>query len=191
MSLVSRLPNKITRICLDLDDVLVDFEGAVETLWFGSKLVSEEEQLVFWRGIAESSSKRGKMWDLINERGADFWADLEKLPWADALWEAANNVCDDVIILSSPGDSVAAEFAAQGKMRWCMREFGHNVLCLTSLKYMCACEDVLLIDDLSKFIKPWEDSGGVAIKLRKRWEHESVGSLPHEIIDALNKYSEK
>ncbi len=134
MSLVSRLPDKITRICLDLDDVLVDFEGAVEELWFGDKIRKKYDQFVFWRSIAQDKENRDKMWILINEVGVDFWANLKKLPWADDLWESANRVCDDVIILSSPGDSVAAEVAAQGKVRWCMKEFGHNVLCAFSWK---------------------------------------------------------
>ena len=191
MGLVSMLPKNITRICLDLDDVLVDFEGALENLWFGHPLEDIEKQGTFWKGITVNEEMRDKMWYLINKGGADWWANLKKLPWADALWEAANKACDDVIILSSPGDSIAAEVAAQGKVRWSIEEFGHNVLCLTSRKYMCACEDVVLIDDLDKFIEPWDKNGGVAIKLRKRWESNSIGTLPYDIVNALNKYAEK
>lgn len=192
MDLMRRLPNNITRVCLDLDDVLVDFEGAVEKLMFGSPILDVRKQREFWLTIGSNKEARDNMWGRIREYGADWWAGLDKLPWFDDLWEAANRVCDNVIILSSPGDSVTtAEFAAQGKIRWSMKEFGHNNLCLTSLKYMCACKDVILIDDLDKFIEPWTENGGFPIKLRKRWEHKDEGYSPDEIISALNKFARK
>ena len=72
MDLVSRLPDKLTRICLDLDDVLVDFEGAVESLWFGYPIKNKYMQSKFWRGISQEEESREKMWFLINKVVVDF-----------------------------------------------------------------------------------------------------------------------
>ena len=187
MSLLDKLPNKLTRICLDLDDVLVDFEGGVERLMLGSKIENVDRQKIFWNTISSDKSFRSRMWKFINKGGPDWWANLEKLPWADDLLNAARGACEEVIILTSPGDTEGAEIAAQGKVRWSIKEFGHNMLCMTTNKAVCANKNTLLIDDLNRFIEPWENSGGVAIKLRKRWE--SGGHTPYQIIDALEKYS--
>lgn len=189
MSLLEKLPSRLDRICLDLDDVLVDFEGGVEKLMLGSKIEDVEEQKQFWNVISFDEETRGRMWEFINKGGPDWWANLEKLPWANDLLSAAKSACDEVVILTSPGATEGAAIAAQGKVRWSIKEFGSNVLCMTSKKYICANKNTLLIDDLKKFIGPWEDSGGIAFKLRKRWE--SGGHTPYEIIDALNQCSNK
>lgn len=192
MDLFRKMPKKIKHICLDLDDVLVDFEGAAEKLLLGRRLVDVKEQRKFWFAVKHRSDLRDKMWKSIASQGSDWWLNLKKLQWADDLWEISNRISENVLILSSPGnDPKAAPSAAEGKVAWSFKEFGSNRVCLITDKYLCSGKDVILVDDLNRFIKPWENSGGFSIKLRKRWEHRDEGYTPDHIIKALKNYLKK
>ncbi|MCK5019041.1 MAG: hypothetical protein KAS32_18415 [Candidatus Peribacteraceae bacterium] len=182
----SKLPRKIDKIFIDLDDTLVDFIGQAAILLGFTGVSTKQSLKKFWNYINEKGMQ-AELWARLNSAGPEWWANLPKLPWADELMKAANAACKDVIILTSPGRNSGAEIAAHGKLLWTLREYKDNMLILAYKKYMCSSPGALLIDDWNKFTVPWEERGGVALKLRREWH--DTGYSPDEIIDALIKYS--
>jgi hypothetical protein len=184
--LYDRLPKKINKIFIDLDDTLVDFIGEAASL-LGIREVSTEQDKKKLCEIVFSEGMQPELWARINKAGPEWWASLPKLPWADELWKVANQACDDVIILTSPGRHTGAETAAMGKVMWSLKQFKDNYVMLAYRKYMCSHPGALLIDDWDKFTVPWEKRGGTAIQLYREWN--SKGYTYDEIIEALNRYA--
>jgi len=184
--LYKKFPKEIKKIFIDLDDTLVDFVGAAYELYYGYKSKSSTELLVFWNRLGNNDFQC-KLWDKINEIGPPWWTNLKSLPWADELLETAHRACKDVVILTSPGCSMASANAIIGKIAWSINKFSDNLLVLTHKKHMCSSPGSVLIDDWDKFLVPWEKYGGTAIKMRRDWH--TAGYYPGEIIDALHKYS--
>lgn len=186
--LYKKLPKEIKKVFIDMDDTLVDFIGPAHELYYGYKAKNSREMLSFWNALSDSDFKQ-VLWNKINEVGSSWWANLNKLPWADELLKAANKACKDVIILTSPGCSTASANAVVGKIEWSMKAFNDNLLVITDKKYMCSSTGAVLIDDWDKFLVPWEKYGGTSIKIRRDWH--DTGYYPGEIVDALYRYSKK
>lgn len=184
-----KLPVKIEKIFIDLDDTFVDFVGAAYELMGGPKVATTADYNKFWDFLWQDG-RQDELWSRIIKKGPQWWTDLKKLEWADELWKVANEACDDVIFLSSPGSGKyhgGAEIAAHGKIMWSVKHYKENMLVLAYRKYMCSYPGALLIDDWGKYIEPWEQRGGKALHLRRPW-HDS-GHYPEEIIETLRKYA--
>jgi len=181
-----KLPPKITKIFIDLDDTLVDFMGQAAILLGYSGVNTKQDLTRFWT-LVSGDQMQTELWARLNAAGSEWWANLPKLPWADDLLAAANAACDDVVILTSPGCRSGAEIAAKGKILWSLREYRNNELILAHKKYMCSSPGAVLVDDWGKFTKPWEQRGGTAVKLRRDWNE--TGHSPDDIIDAFTRYT--
>lgn len=144
----------MTRLFVDLDGVLADFEaGARASLGMSVRDFQELHGVpLLWRWL---------------ERTADFY---ERLPWTDdgrALWEGVTG--GDVwtgpppmILTGLP----LGTWAEPQKRRWCARELGLGVpvmCCLSVDKRTYCCPGDILIDDRAEARPDWEEAGGIFI----------------------------
>lgn len=136
------------KIFLDLDGVMSDFEGHYLQLF----------------GHVHSSVKDGRMWKNIHSHDR-WWVDMPKLKTHDILWAAIKDF-NPTILTGCPPSKFA--HASEGKKEWCKQHFGEDVPVITCLsrdkfKHM-ANEGDILIDDMEKNCKKWEEHGGLAIQ---------------------------
>ena len=137
-----------SRIYLDLDDVLVDFDGAVCRLFGACPLKVGETRNGHWSvnhwGIQGLNCKT--LIEEIDRIGPSFW-DLEKLPWFDTLLDVAFKQAHEVYILSCPS---LFKSSKEGKTLWFESTGLANrgvQLILDKDKHNYAKPDTLLIDD--------------------------------------------
>ena len=95
-------------ICIDMDGVLVDLHTPMIALFGDDPATYSEAQ---WAEVGEwgigipsvaGKFEEGHFWDKIKALGADWWANLPKLPWTDDLWNAALETGAAVTVLSTP-----------------------------------------------------------------------------------------
>ena len=156
-------------ILLDMDGVLSDFlRGAVRVCndITGKNYTVREYATTFGRwGIDEFYGITvEEMWIAI-EKTPDFWLNLNKLPWADELYDWLSSI-GDVTIVSTP--SFDPDCARQ-KLEW-LRWFGikPNDVFLGSKKFLMAGNGIL-IDDWSVNCEKFSEAGGRAIMLPSNW----------------------
>ena len=159
---------KIRNIYLDMDQVLCDWIGGVGKLYGSPKLYWE------WSDRSKMNGDSNRLEDLIHEPlveikekidagGAEFWADLEILPWAKHLYDELVKI-GPVTIISSAG---GYKYAKEGKSTWLRKNLDHKgpvVFCGPGEKYQYV-GDGILIDDYEKTIKQVNNAGagGVGI----------------------------
>ncbi len=137
----------LAAINVDLDGVLVDFERGFEMFY----------------GKHPHSMPEAEMWKHIDSN-RDHWHDLPAMPGALMLW-AKVAPYNARIITGCP--KYGYKTATEGKRAWIAREMGVHVPVITCLSrdkqtHMQAPGDIL-IDDMKKNIKRWEEAGGVGI----------------------------
>jgi hypothetical protein len=125
--------------------------------------------------------------DIISNR-EDFWADLPPMEGAGELWSYISQF--NPSILSSPWDQASAN----GKEIWIANNLGFSTeeldtkVNLTDSKHLFAVQDDgqpnVLIDDMNKYIEPWEAAGGIAIK------HTSASSTIAQLESLIDSYKE-
>jgi len=170
------------RIFCDMDGVLVDLiQGIIDEANIRMVDQSERQRKSFMKILSSGeewqnlkTSKQGKevlknIFKILgNDR--DFWSSLPLMSDANKLWGFINRF--DPFILSHPWDGASAE----GKRIW-LSEMARNIspappqtrIILTGDKHKYAVNKEtgapnLLIDDMSKYLGPWESAGGIAIK---------------------------
>lgn len=135
------------QIFCDFDGVLVDFEaGFLKNFGFAHDSVSEPEM---WKYI------------LSHER---HWHDLPMMPDAMKLWEFIKPH-NPIILTGCPRSGY--EHANIGKREWAAKMLGPEVPVITCLsrnkpQHMIGPGDIL-IDDLTKNIKRWEEANGIGV----------------------------
>lgn len=137
----------MTQVFCDLDGVLVDFEGGfLRNFGFAHNSVSEPEM---WKYI------------ISHER---HWHDLPMMPDAKVLWNFIKPL-NPIILTGCPRSGYEA--ADRGKREWVSTMLGPEVPVITCLsknkpQYMLSEGDIL-IDDLEKNFKRWNDANGLAV----------------------------
>ena len=144
---MAREPRREPRIYLDCDGVLADFDrGATEVLGMPPRKFEQRHGLpAFWARLASTP---------------DFFANLELMPDAMALYEAVRHH-DPVILTGLPRGA----WAEPQKRRWAARHFPGVPVITTSaaLKREHCHPGDALVDDTVKFRHLWEKEGGVFI----------------------------
>jgi len=174
------------QIYCDMDGVLVDLtEGVVEALCredmdddLRVAAIQAVESGIMWRDLIkrekeypELSLGTKKIFKLISNK-SDFWANLPLKNDAQQLWNLISSLRPSPYILSSPWD----EESRKGKVIW-LSEIAGNLnpapikdkIILTQDKHVHAINSKtgqpnILIDDMDKYLVPWMESGGIAIK---------------------------
>jgi cytidyltransferase-like protein len=135
------------KIYVDMDGVLVDFDGGYE------KLTGMTTQ--------EADAKGPEFfWKPISKAGAKWWITLNWMSDGKQLWDYVKKYNPE--LLSAPSREEASRM---GKRVWVKRELPGVKLILRSAdkKQEFASPTSILIDDRKKNIEQWEAAGGVGI----------------------------
>lgn len=171
--------NKNKIIFLDLDGVLVNFvKGSLAELNVDIKdieIPARQYDMTKWGNIGVKNQE--EFWQIIDKKGAEFWAGLEKYPWADELVDYCLSKAK-VFFLTSPARN---PLCSAGKMEWIQKYYPklrRNVV-LTPAKYLCANKNALLIDDSEHKIFPFKNAGGNICIFPQLW-NSNFGYPTHE-----------
>lgn len=157
------------RILLDMDGVLVDFVGGALAVHGISRTELESRWPIGTYDIVKPMGLTAEeFWKPINEKGKDFWVELEPMPWIDELVNLVESLTDDWHIASSPSRS-AQSYA--GKVLWLKWYFGElfDRFVLTPHKHIFACNSAVLIDDQEENVNRFIGAAGRGILFPARW----------------------
>jgi len=148
------------RIFLDLDGVLVDYDGGIVKLVKGRN----------WKDIAAKHGKEAAEKQYLDAilSSPDFWANLDWIEGGKELWDASNNLFERVNILSSAGEG-GNKAIEEGKRIWVrknipeMNSSGVFIVFGKHLKIDYASKDSILVDDVWITINRWTKAGGYGI----------------------------
>lgn len=156
------------KLFLDLDGVFSDFDQHYNDLFNQSN--KEIKDNVMWKNI-HSYDK--------------WWTEMPKMKTFDQLWDIVK-IYNPTILTGCPPSKF--NHASEGKKEWCKKHFGENVpviTCLSRDKYKhMTQEGDILIDDMEKNCKKWEDNGGIAI----RFDLEHIDLIIDEIKQLMIEY---
>lgn len=150
-----KLVNRHSRLFLDCDGVLADFDA------YATELLGMPPR----RFEARHGPKR--FWSRIAGHG-DFFYELPLMPDAQVLWDAVAHL-HPIILTGLPQGT----WAAPQKMRWAAKHFPEARMITTLARakrdHMENPGDVL-VDDLLKYKALWEEAGGVFVHHRNARE---------------------
>ena len=156
---------KISRIYFDMDGVLADFDRGVR------ELCGMEPS----DPCGRSPEQDDRMWEKIRKVG-HFYDKLELMPKAKEMFNAVYGKYGDrcEILTGIPKEKRGIVTARQDKIDWMRRVLSEDVVinvCYRADKIdKCKDSDTVLIDDLEKNIREWEDKGGTGILHRSAEE---------------------
>jgi len=187
------------RIFCDMDGVLVDLiQGIIDEADIRMKDQSEKQRQAFmkilssgksWQNLKTSKAGKEVLENIFAILGndANFWSRLPPMKHADTLWSFISKF--EPFILSHPWDDESAE----GKRLWLNTNLdptppGSRII-LTGDKHKYAINKEtgganVLIDDMEKYLEPWESAGGIAIK------HVSAASTIRQLKALMGKEEE-
>lgn len=159
------VPMEVKKIFFDLDGVLADFDRGVQELC-GMEVVPQDQR---------SPETDNAMWEKIREEG-HFYDKLELMPGAkklfDTVYQKYGDRCEILTGIPKPKRGILT--AREDKVNWSRRMLAENVVVNIVFREQkpeyCTGRDCILIDDLEKNIKAWEDLGGTGI------HHKDTGS---------------
>jgi hypothetical protein len=157
--IMAKKKNKI-HLLIDLDGVLTNWEKAAAKICgvdYEDQKIRDE--LKNGKRIEDFVGGDKKMWPMIDKKGEDWWADLEKFSWTDNLIKLIKKEDKDFTVLTSPANN---PFCASGKIKWMRKHFGEDFkdFLIGKKKYLCASSNSLLIDDTEKKCKEFKEYGG-------------------------------
>jgi hypothetical protein len=132
-------------IFCDLDGVLADFCEGVRRIF--SKKPEEIPPSTLWSVLAKTPH---------------FYSNLPWMSDGKTLWDSIKHL-EPTIITAAPRGS----WATKQKIEWVRKNLGPEVpVIVTTEKHKycpIASPEAILIDDMMKWCKPWEEAGGTAI----------------------------
>jgi 5'(3')-deoxyribonucleotidase len=153
------------KIFVDLDGVLVNFDGGFEEAFGQSPK----------RTFAELGDDY--TWHLIDQI-PNFWLEMDPMPDADVLWEYIKSY--NPTVLTKPAKSV--HNCKKEKREWVDKYLGEDIEVLfASNKARYATEDSILIDDKEENIESWKSAGGIGIL------HNNANDTIKQLDNILNK----
>lgn len=159
----------IEKLFIDMDGVLVDFNGGVAKE-FGVDLSKNYNWHFDYKELFGLT--RDEFWHSI-ERD-EFWANLEPLPWAHEMLKMLEPY--EPCILTTP-----AMCTASGKQRWIKnylpRYWNTGRYLIGPAKAYCASPGAVLIDDKEQNVLDFREAGGQAVLFPAMWN--SLRSMCH------------
>ncbi len=150
----------IEKIYFDMDGVLADFErGVKEICKMNAPSQNDKDRS---RDLDE------EMWRRVREI-EHFYDELEPMSGAKELFDAVYTKYGDKceILTGIPKPKRGIVNAAEDKKRWIGRLFSKdlkvNIVFREEKPQYCTGKGCILIDDMEKNIKEWEDMGGTGI----------------------------
>lgn len=150
----------IEKIYFDMDGVVADFDrGVIEIC--GLMPLSQNAK-------HRSLHKEEMMWERIKEVG-HFYDKLELMPGAkemfDAVYQKYGGKCQ--ILTGIPKPRRGIDTAAEDKKAWVKRLLSEEVIVNTVMREdkakFCTGKGCILIDDLDRNVKAWNEMGGTGI----------------------------
>lgn len=146
-------------IYCDMDGVLCDFIGAA------NKLAEKMGYSGGWEPLPEDEK-----WEIINKEGFDFWANLDWMPDGKKLWSLIKPYRPKLLsaYVYTVDDPMIKMNCILGKLQWIKENLGEYmtnraIICRRDEKELWAGDDNILIDDMEKNVREWENAGGIGI----------------------------
>lgn len=176
------MKNRDYSLFLDMDGVLVDFDGGFIKLSNGMKP----------RDMANNYGEK-ILRDKFISAGIEFWANLNWINGGKELWNASKELFERVYILSSSGtvDSERGKVVREGKILWLKKNMPdmpeQNIFVVNGkhMKKTKASKDGILVDDVSITIKEWNAAGGYGILHNSKYYKTTIETL-EDISRPLN-----
>lgn len=157
---------------LDMDGVLVNFDKGYY------QLTGTSAEIAYKKDKTAASNA-------FLEAGPNFWLGLEWTPGGPEVWAEANNMFDNVYILSSMGtsDLNRGKAVEAGKKDWIKKFIPgfplEKVLVVAGrhLKQGYARPNSILVDDMEETIQQWNAKGGIGIHHDDKRYRDTVYSL--------------
>lgn len=184
-------------IFLDMDGVLTDFVKSALARTGLMAVPYKDTQSYNWYNQYMSSNA---FWGQLE--GADFWAELEPLPWALPLIDAVERYDPEYMICTSCSLDPACP---SGKMLWLRDHLGLSPKRTVMLnnKSLLAAPDRVLIDDTPIKVSNWVKAGGRATLLvhpeySLNYAYDQLTcskrdvtiAHPKELIEQINSYNQ-
>lgn len=152
----------IKTIYLDIDQVLADWMGAVRRFTGVTLLPRYDGSIVSAIAAAEPNWPEDRIWQMIEQQGSDFWANLKPLPWSISLYLWCTLNAKTVCLATTPSHDPDC---LHGKLRWMHTHYGPRFDQYTIIwdKSQLANRHTLLIDDSEKNCRAFVEAGGWAI----------------------------
>lgn len=153
---------KITRIYLDMDGVICNLQKGIDELLKSKGYKRDYSQPMFKENCEhEYGISENEFWKVIDEGGAEFWANLEPYSWHKDLYNMCKTYCHNVTIMSTPSYDT---YSSAGKLQWLNKHLGNGKsfrhYTLTCHKHLFAEPHTLLIDDRYSVTSKFTDAGG-------------------------------
>ncbi len=172
-------------LILDLDDTLVDLQGALfDLMGVDRSRISQLTDYKSERGahpgslMGMSGMSKEEIYKRWESAGSEFWANLEWREGGKRIWEKANEVCDNVVIITAlPRVSEKLiQNTIAGKVAWAARNLGleNEQLTISDCKQVFAGPDVVLVDDQDPYILSFAARGGTPIQVSQPWNKSSL-----------------
>lgn len=149
----------IKKIFFDMDGVLADFDRGVRELCDMDPTSQGDD----WKPGMDDP-----MWERIRQVN-HFYDKLELMPGAkqmfDMLYERYGDKCEILSAIPKPKRGILT--AGEDKTKWVRRMLSQdiviNIVYREEKPDYCTGKDCILIDDLERNIKAWEECGGTGI----------------------------
>ena len=154
--------SKKTKIFLDMDGVVFFWEkAAAKSLGMSIDDPKVRSHLKKGREMQDFVGGDSKMWPIIDNEGAEWWENLEMLPWGEKLYKEMKRLAGDFAFLTSPNKN---PLCLAGKLKSLQKHFGVDFkdYMIGAHKHLCASPNAILIDDSEKKIIKFRQYGGVA-----------------------------
>lgn len=169
--------NTDTILYLDMDGVLVDFDGGFSKIAQG--LAIKEYSKAFGEAKARNT---------FLDAGIHFWENLEWIHGGKELWNTASRLFHRVYILSSAGTThpQKAEMVEAGKREWLKKHIPsipHDHIFVVRgrhLKQQFSTPNSILVDDMNDTIQSWNLKGGFGILHNSNNYKKTINEL-HDI----------
>lgn len=175
---------------LDMDGVLVDFDGGFKKITHGMN-----------RSDMINTQGEKAVRDKYLTAGIDFWANLEWIDGGRELWDSSNQLFNHVRILSSAGttDVEKGKMVDEGKRNWLKKNIPSinqtNVFIVNGkhMKKKYASKNSILVDDVGITIKEWNQNGGYGILHNSKFYKKTIEDLvdisqPMNISEIAKRY---
>lgn len=179
------------KIFLDMDGVLYSWNKGVAKLFdinYDNKRIQQE--FADDREALESHIGTNIVSEKISKMGADFWRDLELLPWAKDVYNKAIEIAGNPEAVYFATAFGRWPEAASAKAQAIQRDFGVDSkrLILIQDKFLLARPDAILIDDKRDNVELFHNYGGAAFKFPNEF---SVLSEKVDFVGELEKMYDK
>lgn len=169
----------MSKIYLDMDGVLADFDGGLLDRRF---VINREDNRLFKQHVDKSQwsdlekKNESLVHNFMSEKG--FFRNLRMIPGADRLWAAAGK---PIILTARPKVEDVNQRVANEKREWIEEHFGQIsddrfICCLRSEKSFYATTELgrytgnplpnILVDDLEWNCSEWNKAGGIGIHFK-------------------------